>query len=197
MRWDGRAWEGCAGRPSSSGSRRDHSRGCYTKVLHALHARQQRKRGALHRRPEQHARPQEARAQACSRQAGSSHGGGRWRRTCPQVRSKALPAPGLASLVPCSNRTHERGGAPRTAPVACGQLGVRSPARYGRKVTPWDPGGSSAASAVISSSPRPCDLRTCTHARQQARAHVWVWMPMGRGARPGQRLWCSVGYWHL
>lgn len=34
---------------------------------------------------------------------------------------------------------------PNTEPVACGQLGVRSPLMKGRKVTPWQPGGSSDA----------------------------------------------------
>lgn len=34
---------------------------------------------------------------------------------------------------------------PSTDPVACGQLGVRSPLMKGRKVTPWQPGGSTEA----------------------------------------------------
>mmetsp|Transcript_19541 Transcript_19541/g.48812 ORF Transcript_19541/g.48812 Transcript_19541/m.48812 type:complete len:252 (+) Transcript_19541:331-1086(+) len=49
---------------------------------------------------------------------------------------------------------------PTSAPLACGQLGVRSPTRYGTKVRPSQPMGSASARAVISSRERPYAART-------------------------------------
>lgn len=40
---------------------------------------------------------------------------------------------------------------PSTAPLLLGQFGVRSPSRYGRKLTPSAPAASFPARAVISS----------------------------------------------
>ncbi len=42
------------------------------------------------------------------------------------------------------------GPRPSNAPRACGQFGVRAPVRYGRKLTPPQPGGSRSANSVSS-----------------------------------------------
>mmetsp|Transcript_23617 Transcript_23617/g.51543 ORF Transcript_23617/g.51543 Transcript_23617/m.51543 type:complete len:209 (-) Transcript_23617:762-1388(-) len=61
---------------------------------------------------------------------------------------------------------------PRMVPLACGQFGVRAPARYGRKLTPRAPAGSASASAVMSAWLSPKHSRTSSVAVVQFCVHT-------------------------
>mmetsp|Transcript_37448 Transcript_37448/g.89018 ORF Transcript_37448/g.89018 Transcript_37448/m.89018 type:complete len:253 (-) Transcript_37448:508-1266(-) len=67
----------------------------------------------------------------------------------PARRANAVPS--SAALYTTPGLARPPGLSPRRAPLACGQLGVRSPLRYGRKLTPPQPAGTPAASRVASS----------------------------------------------
>ena len=59
-------------------------------------------------------------------------------------------APSTAARYSSPGVLSDPGRRPVSAPEARGQLGDRSPTRYGRKRTPWHPAGTEAASAASS-----------------------------------------------
>ena len=63
----------------------------------------------------------------------------------------AYVAPSIAARYATPGSARDPGRRPSSAPVASGQLGVRSPTRYGRKRTPPQPGGTSRARAASAS----------------------------------------------
>ena len=65
--------------------------------------------------------------------------------------SSQYVAPSTAARYATAGLASVPGRRPTSAPVASGQLGERSPVRYGRNLTPSHPGGTDPASLTISS----------------------------------------------
>lgn len=76
-------------------------------------------------------------------------------------RSEGGDSIGMSISSPASMLAAAPGLRPVSAPLACGQLGVRAPTRYGRKVTPPQPGGSAAAKRLSSAWLRLNASHTC------------------------------------
>lgn len=69
-------------------------------------------------------------------------------RSIDMIAGKILLVPSVLQMK--QKTVTDPGPRPSSAPRACGQFGVRAPVRYGRKLTPPQPGGSRFASSVSS-----------------------------------------------